>query len=206
MNYNNFSKEDLIRILIEKDIKIKSLEDENINLKYLSSTDLMTGGMSRSAGLERLENDFNLVKLNGSSLSVCYIDIDGLKSVNDCFGHEEGDKLLTMTINVLRESIEKEDYIIRMGGDEFLVVFPKKKKAKAAEIFREITKILEEISESNSNYSSSFSYGFSDSRNKESILEIISVADNNMYNMKEGKKKDLCSKSRIIKGEVNQYK
>lgn len=58
-------------------------------------------------------------------LAVLYMDISGLKMVNDLAGHAYGDALIKAAINIVNCSVEKEKYVIRMGGDEFLIIIPR---------------------------------------------------------------------------------
>ncbi|MBN7575342.1 hypothetical protein C1H57_09175 [Clostridium sp. 2-1] len=71
-----------------------------------------------------LSEEFYSSKSNGKNIVLCFVDVDRLKIANDTFGHEEGDNLLINVTNILKESIRKTDFIIRLGGDEFLIVFP----------------------------------------------------------------------------------
>ena len=125
MNYYNMSREKLIEILIQKDEMLQKLRLENKKLNYLVSIDSMTGVLNRKSGLGLLERELKLAKDNDENLIISFIDVDGLKIINDTFGHEQGDKLLISVAEILKKSIRKTDFAIRMGGDEFLVVFPK---------------------------------------------------------------------------------
>ena len=121
MNYNDFDKEKLIEMIKSKDNEIQKLNEEREKLKYYASTDVMTGLLNRRAGLELLNNEFQLTKELKGNLVVCFIDVDNLKIINDTFGHNEGDKLLISATEIIKCNIRKYDFVIRMGGDEFLV-------------------------------------------------------------------------------------
>lgn len=185
-------KEILIEILTLKDDMLKRLYLEKENLNYYASIDAMTGVLNRRAGLELLSKEFNLSKINGTNIVVCFADVDRLKVINDNFGHEEGDKLLISVAKILRESIRKTDFIIRMGGDEFLIVFPRTVMKEINEIWYEICNRVEKINNINKNYKCSLSYGFyeySQDINKEmSINDLIGKADAEMYKNKIRKK------------------
>lgn len=181
-------KEALIKILIQKDNMLKRLQLEKEKLNYYASTDVMTGVLNRGAGLEVLSKEFNLSKSNGKNIVVCFVDVDRLKIVNDTFGHEEEDKLLINATKILKESIRKTDFIIRMGGDEFLIVFPKTTMKEVNSIWYEICQSVEKINKSSESYNLSLSYGFyeynEEIKKEMSINDLIRKADAEMYKNK----------------------
>ena len=188
LDYENIDKEALIKLLVQKDEILKRLYLEREQLNYYASTDDMTGVLNRRAGLELLSKEFYSSRSNGKNIVVCFVDIDKLKIINDTFGHEEGDKLLINATKILKESIRKTDFIIRMGGDEFLIVFPRTTMKEVNGIWYEICKSVEKFNKSNDSYNLSLSYGFyeqSQEIQKEmSINELIRNADMEMYKNK----------------------
>ena len=154
------SREKLIEILIQKDEMLQKLRLENKKLNYLVSIDSMTGVLNRKSGLGLLERELKLAKDNDENLVISFIDVDGLKIINDTFGHEQGDKLLISVAEILKKSIRKTDFAIRMGGDEFLVVFPKTTMKEVNTVWGRIIKLVEESNKNNEKYNLSFSYGF----------------------------------------------
>lgn len=192
MNYENMDKEALIKILIHKDDLLNRLYLEKEKLNYYANTDVMTGVLNRRAGLGLLGKEFNLSKSNGKNIVVCFVDVDRLKIINDTFGHGEGDKLLISAAKILKESIRETDSIIRMGGDEFLVIFPNTTMKEVNKIWYEICQKVEKTNKSNNNYNLSLSYGFYEC-NKEiqksmSINDLIKMADTEMYKNKTKKR------------------
>lgn len=187
-------KEELIKILKEKDIMLKRLSLEKEKLNYYASTDVMTGVLNRRSGLERLIKEFNLSKTNGNNLIICYVDVDRLKIINDTFGHKEGDKVLISAAKVLKGSIRKTDFVTRIGGDEFLLAFPVTTIKEVNKVWYRICRKVEEINKNNADYNLSLSYGFCE-YNKEmlkdmSINDLIQKADVEMYRSKLKKKED----------------
>ena len=109
----------------------KSLED--------AMRDTLTGCRNRSFFRE----EWPRLKRDGPwPLSLLYIDVCGLKMVNDALGHDRGDRLLLETVNVLSTVIQMPKYIIRMGGDEFLVLLPDCTPPLADECARNLAKGL----------------------------------------------------------------
>ncbi len=104
---------------------------------YFQEYDSMTGAYNRIAGLKKLGLIFPAGEKRG--LSVCYIDIDGLKEINREFGHETGDGCVLAVANVIIGAIRENDFFVRLSGDEFLVVFPDTGEAEAAKIFERIS-------------------------------------------------------------------
>nr|WP_279286879.1 GGDEF domain-containing protein [Clostridium sp. cel8] len=170
-------------------------------LKYYASTDFMTEVLNRRSGLKLLDKKLNLSKINNGSIVVCFVDVDGLKRINDNFGHQEGDKLLINTAEVLKNNIRKTDFLVRMGGDEFLVVFPDTKVEEVHKIWNRIYVKLDEINKNNNRYNFSLSYGLCEYKKHiqgdMTINELIKIADNDMYKRKLQKKKELYDEKDI---------
>lgn len=188
MNYKDMDKETLIKILSQKDDMLKRVCLEKEKLNYYASTDVMTGALNRRAGLELLGKEVNNSKINGKNMVVCFVDVDRLKLINDTFGHGEGDKVLISVSKILRESITKTDFVIRMGGDEFLVVFPETTMKEVNKAWYKICRRVEVSNTRSDNYNLSLSYGFyeysQDMKNTMSINELIGKADAEMYKNK----------------------
>lgn len=184
-------KETLVKILMQKDDLLKRVYLEKEELSYYANTDAMTGVLNRRAGLELLDKEFNLARSSGGNIVLCFVDIDRLKIINDTFGHGEGDKLLISAVKILKEGIGKTDFIIRMGGDEFLVAFTKTTMKEVNKIWRRICKIIDETNKSNGKYNLSLSYGFyeycKDVQKQMSINDLIKKADVEMYKNKTRK-------------------
>lgn len=87
-----------------------------------AETDELTGARTRSAGLADLEHEIARARRGAAPLATAYVDIVGLKSVNDKQGHTAGDALLRHAVHAIREHMRSYDLIVRMGGDEFLCV------------------------------------------------------------------------------------
>lgn len=88
-----------------------------------AGTDELTGARRRGVGLEELEREIARARRTGENLVVAYVDVDGLKRVNDEHGHSTGDELLRQMAERLKHHMRTYDLLIRLGGDEFLCVF-----------------------------------------------------------------------------------
>ncbi|MBN1064490.1 GGDEF domain-containing protein [Clostridium botulinum] len=162
---------------------------ENKKIKYLASIDAMTGILNRKTGLELLEKEFDISNINNRNIVVCFVDVDKLKHINDAFGHEEGDKLLINVTSILKNNIRKTDFVIRMRGDEFLVVFPQTRMNEVNIVWHRILKRVEEINKNNEKYKLRISYGFyeydNEIENEVTVNDLIKRGDTEMYKIKK---------------------
>ncbi len=97
----------------------KDLEEK---LDYLDHHDVLTGVPNRRHLVDRLEQELAAARQGNRALTVLIMDIDRFKYVNDIFGYEMGDKVLTRAAELLRAAIGNKDLVARLGSDEFAVV------------------------------------------------------------------------------------
>jgi diguanylate cyclase (GGDEF)-like protein/PAS domain S-box-containing protein len=90
-------------------------------IQALSVVDELTGLYNRRGFLAFSEQHLTSIQRTNKSLMVVYADLDGLKQINDSFGHMEGDRALTKTAELLTETFRSSDVLGRLGGDEFTV-------------------------------------------------------------------------------------
>ncbi len=103
-----------------------------------TSYDVLTGMLTRRAGIEMLELQFRLAAMSEASLSVLYFDLDYFKAVNDTYGHEAGDEVLKMAAKKICRTVRKGDSVIRWGGEEFIVILPTADPAEANDVVNRI--------------------------------------------------------------------
>jgi diguanylate cyclase (GGDEF)-like protein len=96
-----------------------------------SGTDDLTGARRRGVGLEDLQNEIDRARRTGGNLVAAFVDVDGLKAVNDGLGHAAGDALLREVADGLRRHVRSYDLVVRLGGDEFLCALPGVNEAEA---------------------------------------------------------------------------
>ncbi len=155
-------------------------------LESISTIDKATGLKNRQIARDVLE-DFIKSK---TPCHVIFVDMDGLKMVNDVYGHAEGDFYIQSVAFVLSE-IFSDEIISREGGDEFLIVGEGENHyiftEKTVRAFQRISEISKKY---NKEYSTSISYGiiFVDAQNSLTAEEIISNADSKMYEFKKSRK------------------
>ena len=180
--YKRFS-----RAIIERE---KQLREERGTLEYQASYDEFTGVYNRRYGLEVLENSMKISRERDIPLIIIYMDIDDLKHVNDSFGHLEGDRLIKGVVEKVKKNIRNSDFIIRMGGDEFIVGLFSCNNINV-EVFlervnREINREIDGIEHMEK---VSFSYGIVkyDENKHKGIEDLVQDADTIMYKNKRKK-------------------
>lgn len=171
-------------------IDVTEITETQAILEHYATTDELTGLINRRVGLQMMSKLMSQHKRSGDDLSICYVDIDELKAVNDEFGHERGDWMIKTIGNTVRESIRDSDIVMRLGGDEFLIIFPKCAAAQANIKIEAIKARLAEI-EANEKipFALSFSYGTAAYLHElfGSVEEYIAYSDNLMYKNKLGR-------------------
>ena len=156
-------------------------------LLTFATYDEMTGIYNRRAGIERLDQEIESAIANKFKFSICFMDINGLKEVNDNLGHAKGDELILDTIEIIEKNINEDDYVIRLGGDEFLVCRPNQSYKDAMEGWDKIAKDIDKYNAtSGKEFIISVSIGVEELPKdyKISTDDIIKKADEKMYQNK----------------------
>ncbi len=168
-------------------------------LKYLSMHDQLTGLYNRSY----FENE--LTRLAGSRefpVTIMVADLDGLKLVNDTIGHEQGDRLLITSADILKNSLRDSDILARLGGDEFVILLPKTTWETGKEITDRIQTRLSSYNRVPGNIPISLSMGFATAAGKgRSLQQTFKEADDGMYRDKLTNGSN--AKSNIIDSLIN---
>lgn len=107
---------------LREEVKERKKAEEIV--QQLSITDELTKLNNRRGFLLLAEQQLKLAHRVNTSVCLLYIDLDGLKQVNDMLGHEMGDRLIVDAANVLKQTFRESDVIARLGGDEFAVFVP----------------------------------------------------------------------------------
>lgn len=178
--------------------KLKSINIDEISKMshYFNEMiyDELTKAFNRKSGLSKLSNILENAKIINADLSLCFIDVNGLKDVNDILGHQDGDKLLVSTVECIKGEIRSQDFIIRMGGDEFLIVFNGARHEIAEKVWHRIYLRYQEINDNeNRPYLISVSHGIVgvDKEKNADMETLIKKADELMYIEKKYIKEEL---------------
>jgi diguanylate cyclase (GGDEF)-like protein len=146
--------------------------ERSANDREHAGVDELTGARRRGVGLEELEIEVKRAAREGHRLLAAYVDVDGLKSVNDERNHAAGDELLRAVADGLRSHMREYDLLVRLGGDEFLCVLPNVSLAEARERFDDL------LTELKRSVGGSVSVGYSELRDGDSADTFVSRADN----------------------------
>jgi len=156
----------------------------------LSIRDELTGLYNRRGFLELARHQLKLANRNGRPALLFFVDLNGMKSINDELGHDEGDRALRETADVLRAAFRASDVIGRLGGDEFVALLP---DANEAQIELFAARIERELSERNERSDRSFRLSASiggstyDAKAPETIENLLVKADALMYEQKRNR-------------------
>ncbi len=177
---------------IARDINERKEIEEK--LLYLSQHDTITGLYSRSFFEEEMERLEHYSKPVGFLM----IDLDGLKLVNDTFGHKAGDQMLIDVANILRKCCKKEHNLARIGGDEFAILLTDCSKEDLASYSRNIKQSLKKYNRENPGKPPlSLSIGSALRENSSKKMnQLFTEADNSMY--REKLHRNSSSRSSIV--------
>lgn len=149
-------------------------------MQHLLRHDALTGAMSRNAILDLVSHEFSRVKRGSSSLSILMMDLDRFKQVNDTYGHQVGDQVLTNLVESVQSTIRQPAQIGRYGGDEFLVALPDTNLEQATLVAKRITDVNRN---SNASPKVTLSIGLAtqDNAKDTDMNHLIMRADNALY-------------------------
>jgi diguanylate cyclase (GGDEF)-like protein/PAS domain S-box-containing protein len=162
----------------------KRLEDA---LHALTLTDDLTGLYNRRGFVTLGERHIELARRKGREMLLIFADIDGLKSINDTYGHAAGDQALVDAARLLRTTYRSADIIARLGGDEF-TVFPLEANHESAEIL--VSRLTQNIARENAvgdrPYVLSLSVGVGrfDPVRCQTVQQVLEEADRELYERK----------------------
>jgi diguanylate cyclase (GGDEF)-like protein len=104
--------------------------------------DPLTGLLNRNSFPERLQQTLALARRRNETFAVLFLDLDGFKAINDRFGHERGDALLTELGHRLRKNLRDADAVARLGGDEFVLLVLPGDKATARRVAKRLHRLV----------------------------------------------------------------
>jgi diguanylate cyclase (GGDEF)-like protein len=138
----------------------------------IASVDELTLTLRRGVGLAAMQREVDRAQRSGEPLVVAYIDVDGLKAINDHAGHPAGDETLRRLAEVIREHLRPYDLIVRLGGDEFLCGLS---NAESGEIEQRLQAVSTTLWAEPAGCSMTF--GIAELRAGDSLEELIERAD-----------------------------
>ncbi|MDF2802722.1 MAG: diguanylate cyclase/phosphodiesterase with sensor [Anaerocolumna sp.] len=181
----NYSGEECIITGFMDITEIRKVEEE---LSEYAFIDVLTGVLNRRMGIRKVEELTQKAKNLGLEFILCFFDMNDLKSVNDTYGHGQGDNYIRAFCSTVIEEISLEDIFFRMGGDEFIIVFTQSTLVEAEDIWERIISRFYQISrEMNISIKRAASHGFYHYKAGIDITleEMIEKADKHMYEEKQ---------------------
>lgn len=157
-------------------------------LHSLALTDDLTGLYNRRGFLASATQQLKLARRNAQMLLLFFCDVNGLKHINDCHGHREGDLALIRTADALEQTFRDSDILARLGGDEFVVLALETSSQNQEVMLRRLEKSLKKSNENESRYELALSVGVArfDAKRPISLGELIAQGDRAMYEQKRG--------------------
>jgi diguanylate cyclase (GGDEF)-like protein len=166
-------------------------------LRDMSSIDELTGLLNRRGFLAYAKQELKLSGRDNRQLAVLFMDMDGLKRINDTHGHLMGDRALRDMAQLLKQSFRDSDVIARIGGDEFAVLVAEEQSNCFAHPIERLQRSMQTYNLTHPASSLAFSYGEAHyERGKpQAIEELLAQADKLMYAQKNRKKLSVVENS-----------
>jgi len=183
-------KNSLIEVSQEIQSYISLLSDEVEKFSKKAYIDGLTKAFNRMF-LEENQKEIVLKSIiKKSPLSVIMLDIDDFKKVNDTYGHDIGDLVLIELVHTIQKLLRKNDYLIRYGGEEFVIILQDTEIDSAVKVAEKIREEIEkiEITTPKNNFHFTISLGISHLINEEKLCNIIKRADEKLYKAKRNGK------------------
>jgi diguanylate cyclase (GGDEF)-like protein len=156
--------------------KVESLASE---VYKLAALDQLTGLYNRRSGEQRLAEEISRAQRHGRPLTVLLMDLDGLKIVNDQFGHAAGDTVIKSFADRLQRAIRGSDLAVRLGGDEFMAILPECRGGEVKHVLGRIEGLDFEFDDQK--VLLRFSSGWTDYTSMETMQEFLKRADMALY-------------------------
>lgn len=176
--------------------ELVDLRIENRSLSELIRTDNLTGLFNYRHFQEALDAEMERTRRTGLPTSLIMLDLDHFKQVNDQWGHENGNRVLRLTAEVILDSIRKIDIACRYGGEEFAVILPGTYLTKAIKVATRIRMALElsplELDEGTIHFTASLGVNIYQAEERLSAEQFVHHTDLLLYQAKEQGRNRIC--------------
>jgi len=195
------NKEDLERVRIARenmkvlqerialaDKQVQEMSRRAEELEMVALKDALTGLYNRKAFDRKIQSALEKVGREGRSLTVILLDVDRFKEINDTFGHVAGDKILEKVGQSLKEAFRENDFLVRYGGDEFVVLIEGMTEKMARQRIAYLRQSLARkrfVSHKKGEITVSVSAGIAVARPADTPASLIDRADKAMYSEKK---------------------
>ena len=180
--YTIYQQLQIHRIQLQLSEQVESLGKMEVRTEEvykLAALDSLTGLYNRRSGEQRLAEEILRSQRHGCPLTVLMLDLNGLKFINDKFGHAVGDELIRTFAERLNKSIRGSDLAVRLGGDEFLLLLPECKLDEVRHILNRLSGMKMEFDGHLLNIS--FAAGWANNKPGELAEQLLKRADDALY-------------------------
>lgn len=173
----------------------KTIEEE----RSKAYNDALTGIPNRMAFDERMHNEFQRWKRYNNKLTLCLVDIDKFKGVNDTYGHKAGDIVLRTVAKKCASKIRKSDYFCRYGGEEFALILPETDLSSAISVAETLRESIEKCSfqYAEESVGITISCGLAQIKNNDTLDKLFQRADKALYKAKESGRNRCISEEQL---------
>jgi diguanylate cyclase (GGDEF)-like protein len=184
----------LILYMVRRELEVRKLRLLNVQHTLnaqselaASMVDSLTNVFSRSFLRELLQGEIARAERNNRPLGLIMCDVDNFKAVNDRFGHLMGDYVLAQIAGILKSCVRGSDYVVRYGGDEFLIVLSETDTAGSEIVMKRIRRKVSEWDRANrlGDFPVGVSMGLHQHVAGQSVEQAVSQADARMYAEKQ---------------------
>ncbi len=176
--------------------RTRELEAAMVSIRKLSDTDTLTGCYNRRLFDKRIIEEIRRTERHQHPLSLLFADIDFFKKINDRFGHACGDQALVVFSQALKKELREHiDWVVRYGGEEFLLILPETDLEHAISVAERIRTLVEkqELSLDGRHLSMTASFGVAQYRPDESADDWVNRADHALYRAKQTGRNRVCA-------------
>jgi diguanylate cyclase len=171
-----------------KELKLRNSELEHalLRIEELAMRDELTGVFNRRYLMEAIKSEKHRCERNGGTFSICILDVDHFKQVNDTYGHAAGDDVLKAIAGTALQALRQTDYFGRYGGEEFALVLPGASVDDALITTERVRSDIEALrfADISANLNVTVSIGIADSGPNEDIAHTLQRADQALYRAK----------------------
>ena len=180
-----------LRMALAAELELKPRELAHLNTQKLMrlrdqiTFDELSGVLRRVAGIASLDREIARARRSGTTLVAAFVDLDGLKSINDSRGHATGDTLIRGVAQLLQRGLRRDDLVFRYGGDEFVCALPGSSLEAGEAKMRELRSRAVKNS-------MSFSFGVTQLGEADDLVSFLGRADQFLYDQRSQRERELA--------------
>jgi diguanylate cyclase (GGDEF)-like protein len=176
---------EMLRAAAAEDLALAGAERHQAALdRAAASLDDLTGALRRGPGFVALQAEMDRARRSNGSLVLGFVDVDGLKKVNDARGHQAGDRLLCEMVATLRTSLRSYDVVVRVGGDEFVFSLGGTEMTVSSGRLKKLRASVSDID------GDSVTVGFAELRRQDTLATLLARADADLYDRRACRARD----------------